>query len=136
MAIPAGSSLIPNFHREQPRGLQLANEKLGQRSVKAVIITHSHADHFAGVLGVVTHEQVASGEVAMVAPEAFVDEALSENVLAGNVMNRRATYMYGNLLKPSETGFITTGLGAALSMAAQVLLCLTTSLRKPVKPET
>lgn len=99
-------------------GLQLANEKLGQRSVKAVIITHSHADHFAGVLGVVTHEQVASGEVAMVAPEAFVDEALSENVLAGNVMNRRATYMYGNLLKPSETGFITTGLGAALSMGS------------------
>jgi alkyl sulfatase BDS1-like metallo-beta-lactamase superfamily hydrolase len=99
-------------------GLQLANEKLGERPVKAVIITHSHADHFAGVLGVVTHEQVASGEVAMVAPEAFVDEALSENVLAGNVMNRRATYMYGNLLKPSETGFITTGLGAALSMGS------------------
>ena len=99
-------------------GLQLANEQLGERPVKAVIITHSHADHFAGVLGVVTHEQVASGEVAMVAPEAFVDEALSENVLAGNVMSRRATYMYGNLLKPSETGFITTGLGAALSMGS------------------
>lgn len=99
-------------------GLQLANEKLGERPVKAVIITHSHADHFAGVLGVVTHEQVANGEVAMVAPEAFVDEALSENVLAGNVMSRRATYMYGNLLKPSETGFLTTGLGAALSMGS------------------
>lgn len=99
-------------------GLELANEKLGERPVKAVIITHSHADHFAGVLGVVTHEQVESGEVAMVAPEAFVEEALSENVLAGNVMSRRATYMYGNLLKPSETGFITTGLGAALSMGS------------------
>ncbi len=99
-------------------GLQLANEKLGERPVKAVIITHSHADHFAGVLGVVSHEQVARGEVAMVAPEAFVEEALSENVLAGNVMNRRATYMYGNLLKPSKTGFITTGLGAALSMGS------------------
>lgn len=97
-------------------GLELANRELGERPVKAVIITHSHADHFAGVLGVVTHEEVATGKVAMLAPEAFVDEALSENVLAGNVMNRRATYMYGNLLKPSATGFITTGLGAALSM--------------------
>jgi alkyl sulfatase BDS1-like metallo-beta-lactamase superfamily hydrolase len=97
-------------------GLALANRELGEREVKAVIITHSHADHFAGVLGVVTHEEVDSGKIAMLAPEAFVDEALSENVLAGNVMNRRATYMYGNLLKPSETGFITTGLGAALSM--------------------
>lgn len=99
-------------------GLELANQHLGELPVKAVIITHSHADHFAGVLGVVTHEQVASGEVAMVAPEAFVDEALSENVLAGNVMNRRATYMYGNLLKPGKTGFLTTGLGAALSMGS------------------
>ncbi|MFT7091484.1 MAG: alkyl sulfatase BDS1-like metallo-beta-lactamase superfamily hydrolase, partial [Candidatus Azotimanducaceae bacterium] len=99
-------------------GLELANRELGKREVKAVIITHSHADHFAGVLGVVTHEEVANGKVAMIAPEAFVDEALSENVLAGNVMGRRATYMYGNLLKPSETGFITTGLGAALSMGS------------------
>ena len=99
-------------------GLELANRELGEREVKAVIITHSHADHFAGILGVTTHEDVASGKVAMVAPEAFVDEALSENVLAGNVMNRRATYMYGNLLAPSATGFLTTGLGAALSMGS------------------
>ncbi|MGK0343867.1 MAG: alkyl sulfatase BDS1-like metallo-beta-lactamase superfamily hydrolase, partial [Candidatus Azotimanducaceae bacterium] len=70
-------------------GLELANRELGKREVKAVIITHSHADHFAGVLGVVTHEEVANGKVAMIAPEAFVDEALSENVLAGNVMGRR-----------------------------------------------
>ena len=99
-------------------GLELANRELGEREVKAVIITHSHADHFAGVLGVVTHEEVAGGKVAIIAPEAFVDEALSENVLAGNVMGRRATYMYGNLLKASETGFITTGLGAAVSMGS------------------
>ena len=50
------------------------------------------------------------------APEHFVDESLSENVIAGNAMGRRATYMYGNLLEPSETGFVSTGLGAALSL--------------------
>ncbi len=96
--------------------LDLANEHLGARPVVAVLHTHSHADHFAGVLGVVEVEDVESGKVKVLAPEHYVNEALSENVLAGNVMNRRATYMYGNLLPPAPTGFVTTGLGAALSM--------------------
>ena len=96
--------------------LALANQHLGERPVVAVLYTHSHADHFAGVLGVITAEDAASGKVQVVAPEHFVDESLSENVLAGNAMGRRATYMYGNLLEPSPTGFISTGLGAALSM--------------------
>ena len=96
--------------------LALANEHLGERPVVAVLITHSHADHFAGVLGVVSQQQVRSGEVPLIAPEDFVNESLNENVLAGNAMNRRATYMYGNLLPASATGYVTTGLGAAVSM--------------------
>ncbi|MEZ5550654.1 MAG: alkyl sulfatase dimerization domain-containing protein [Pseudomonadales bacterium] len=98
--------------------LALADRELGERPVVAVIYTHSHVDHFAGALGVISPEAAESGEVRVIAPEHFVDEALSENVLAGNVMNRRATYMYGNLLTPSPTGFVTTGLGAALSMGS------------------
>ena len=96
--------------------LALANQQLGERPVTAVIYTHSHADHFAGVLGVIMAEQAASGEVQVVAPLDFVDESLSENVLAGNAMNRRATYMYGNLLEPSPTGFVSCGLGARLAL--------------------
>jgi alkyl sulfatase BDS1-like metallo-beta-lactamase superfamily hydrolase len=99
-------------------GLALANEHLGERPVVAVLITHSHADHFAGVLGVVSQEQVRSGKVPLIAPEDFVNESLNENVLAGNAMNRRATYMYGNLLPASATGYVTTGLGAAVSMGS------------------
>ena len=98
--------------------LALANKHLGERPVTGVLHTHSHADHFAGVLGVVSHEDAASGAVPVIAPEHFVNESLSENVLAGNVMNRRATYMYGNLLEPGPQGFVTTGLGAALSMGS------------------
>lgn len=98
--------------------LALANQHLGERPVTGVIHTHSHVDHFGGVLGVITHEQANSGEVPVLAPLDYVDESLSENVLAGNVMGRRATYMYGNLLKPSPTGFVSTGLGAALSMGS------------------
>ena len=98
--------------------LQLANDHLGERPVVAIIHTHSHADHFAGVLGVVDVDDVESGRVQVLAPVDYVNEVLSENVLAGNVMNRRATYMYGNLLPPSPTGFVTAGLGAALSMGS------------------
>lgn len=98
--------------------LKLANDHLGERPVTAVVHTHSHVDHFAGVLGVIGAEDAASGRVAVVAPEHFVDEALAENVLAGNAMGRRATYMYGNLLPPSPTGFVSTGLGAAVAMGS------------------
>ncbi|MEM6708644.1 MAG: alkyl sulfatase dimerization domain-containing protein [Pseudomonadota bacterium] len=98
--------------------LALANEHLGKRPVSAVVITHSHADHFAGIHGVLSAEDAAGGSIPVVAPEHFVNEALSENVLAGNVMNRRATYMYGNLLRPGPQAFVTTGLGAALSMGS------------------
>lgn len=117
-------------------GLALANEKLGERPVVAIIHTHSHADHFAGVMGVVTHEEVESGKVAVLAPEHYVDESLSENVLAGNVMNRRATYMYGNLLEPSPTGFVTTGLGAALSMGSTGFMVPTDTIRQTGETRT
>ena len=98
--------------------LQLANEELGSRPVSAVIHTHSHVDHFGGVLGVVSPDQVTSGDVTVLAPREFVTEALAENVLAGNVMSRRATYMYGNLLQPSATGFVSCGLGASLALGS------------------
>ena len=116
--------------------LALANQHLGARDIKAVIHTHSHADHFAGVLGVITQEEATSGAVAVIAPLNFVEEALSENVLAGNVMGRRATYMYGNLLKPSPTGFVTTGLGAALSMGSTGFILPNDTIRETGETRT
>ena len=98
--------------------LKIANENLGERQVTGIIITHSHIDHFGGIHGVISPDEIASGQVPIIAPVDFVDESLSENVLAGNVMNRRATYMYGNLLDPSPTGFVTNGLGAILPMGS------------------
>jgi len=98
--------------------LNLANKHLGFRPVKAVIFTHSHADHFAGVLGVISPEDVKDGKVAVIAPDGFTTASLSENVLAGNVMRRRANYMYGHSLPHSPQGFITNGLGALLSQGS------------------
>lgn len=107
--------------------LALVNKHLGERPVTAVLITHSHADHFAGLPGVVTTKQVMSGEVALVAPAHLVAEAISENVVAGNVMVRRASYMFGKLLPTGETGFVSSGLGTTFSSG-------TTGLLPPNKP--
>ena len=98
--------------------LDLADNNLGKRPVLAVIYTHSHVDHFGGVLGVIDPDDAASGKVTIIAPDQFVKESLSENVLAANVMQRRATYMYGNLLSHAPRGFLTDGLGADLSMGS------------------
>jgi alkyl sulfatase BDS1-like metallo-beta-lactamase superfamily hydrolase len=95
--------------------LNLINEHLGERPVSAVIITHSHVDHFMGILGVVDPDDVVEGRVDVIAPEHFIREAISENVLAGNVMSRRANYMYGMMLPYSEKGFVGNGLGPAVS---------------------
>jgi len=94
--------------------LDLVNEHLGRRPVHAVIFTHSHTDHFGGVHGVVSEEDVSSGRVQVIAPAGFLEAAISENVLAGTVMLRRAMYMYGVLLPKDAQGHVDTGLGKGL----------------------
>ncbi|MFQ5417115.1 MAG: alkyl/aryl-sulfatase, partial [Myxococcota bacterium] len=95
--------------------LALVNETLGERPVVAVIYSHSHADHFGGVRGLVDIEDVAGGRVRIVAPDGFMHHAVSENVLAGNVMSRRASYMFGRLLPAGVRGRVDAGLGKTTS---------------------
>ncbi|MEE3327129.1 MAG: MBL fold metallo-hydrolase, partial [Myxococcota bacterium] len=95
--------------------LDLVNRTLGERPVVAVIYTHSHADHFGGVAGVTRSEDVAAGRVRILAPEGFTHHAVSENVLAGNVMTRRAEYMFGGLLDEEPRGRVDAGLGKTTS---------------------
>jgi len=91
--------------------LALYRKHRGDRSVVAVIYTHSHVDHFGGVLGVTTQADVDAGKVAVVAPEGFVGHAVQENIYAGTAMTRRATYMYGTLLDRGPRGQVGCGLG-------------------------
>jgi alkyl sulfatase BDS1-like metallo-beta-lactamase superfamily hydrolase len=102
--------------------LELVNTHVERRPVTAVVFSHSHADHFGGVRGVCSPEDVAAGRVRIVAPTGFVEEAVSENVMAGNAMSRRASYMYGNLLPPSPTGQVGAGLGKTTSTGTFGLL--------------
>jgi len=92
--------------------LALYRKHRGDRPVVAVIHTHSHVDHFGGVKGVTSSEDVDAGKVAIIAPEGFVEHAISENVYAGTAMGRRAGYMYGAALARSAEGGLGAGLGA------------------------
>jgi alkyl sulfatase BDS1-like metallo-beta-lactamase superfamily hydrolase len=89
--------------------------KEGKRPIKAVIFSHSHSDHFGGVGGIVTPEQVAKEKIRIIAPHGFSEEATAENVLAGTAMGRRALYMFGSILAPGPAGQVDTGLGPKLS---------------------
>lgn len=91
--------------------MALVTEKLGKRPVVAVIHTHSHVDHFGGVLGVVDQADVAAGKVAIIAPDGFFEHAVAENVIAGPAMLRRAIYMFGQALPRGATGHVSSGLG-------------------------
>ncbi|WP_059014164.1 alkyl sulfatase dimerization domain-containing protein [Mycobacterium sp. M26] len=95
--------------------LALYREHRGDRPVVAVIYTHSHVDHFGGVLGVTTQADVDAGKVAVIAPEGFVQHAVQENVYAGTAMARRASYMYGTLLERGPRGQVGCGLGQQTS---------------------
>lgn len=89
--------------------------KEGKKPIKAVIFSHSHSDHFGGVGGIVTPEQVAKEKIRIIAPHGFSEEATAENVLAGTAMGRRALYMFGSTLAPGPAGQVDTGLGPKLS---------------------
>ena len=104
-----------------------------RKPVLAVIYTHSHVDHFGGVRGIVDEADVKSGKVQILAPNGFMDEAVSENVLAGSAMSRRAQYMYGTQLPKSASGQVDTGLGKATASGTMTLLAPSALIAKPVE---
>ncbi|MFU0920953.1 alkyl/aryl-sulfatase [Kluyvera sichuanensis] len=103
-------------------GMDLYYKNRGKKPVVAVIYTHSHVDHYGGVRGVVDEADVKSGKVKVYAPAGFMQEAVSENIMAGNAMSRRASYMYGNLLKPDAKGQVGAGLGTTTSAGTVTLI--------------
>jgi alkyl sulfatase BDS1-like metallo-beta-lactamase superfamily hydrolase len=94
--------------------LELADTTLGARPVVAVIYTHSHVDHYAGVKGVTSAEAVEAGDVRIIAPDGFMREAVGENVTAGPIMQRRAIFQFGPLLPPGPRGHVDCGLGMTM----------------------
>ncbi|MEV6579074.1 alkyl sulfatase dimerization domain-containing protein [Streptomyces sp. NPDC051582] len=115
--------------------LALYRRHRGERPVTGVLYTHSHADHFGGVKGVISVEEVAAG-VPVLAPEGFLEHAVSENVYAGTAMSRRATYMYGAALPKGPRGQIGSGLGPTTSTGTVTLIPPTLAVTRTGQGET
>jgi alkyl sulfatase BDS1-like metallo-beta-lactamase superfamily hydrolase len=96
-----------------------------RRPIVAVIYTHSHVDHYGGVKGIISEDDVAAERVKVLAPAGFLEAAISENVFAGTAMGRRATYMYGALLPRGPQGQVDAGLGKTNSVGTTTLIAPT-----------
>jgi len=101
--------------------------------ITAVIYSHTHGDHWGGVRGLITDEDVASGRIQVIAPDGFMGHLVSENVFAGNAMNRRYWYQYGMLLPRSPHGYVSQGLGQAVSLGSVGLIAPTRLIREPIE---
>jgi alkyl sulfatase BDS1-like metallo-beta-lactamase superfamily hydrolase len=102
--------------------LDLVDEKLGKKPILAVIHSHSHVDHYGGVAGITTRDEVASGKVQIVAPQGFLEHAVAENIIAGPAMGRRAVFQFGYTLPRGPAGEMTSGLGPGISKGTMSML--------------
>ncbi len=101
--------------------LALYRKHRGDRPIRAFIHTHSHIDHFGGVQGMATQDEIDSGAIEIIVPEGFLEHAVSENVYAGTAMSRRSGYMYGASLARGPKGQVGAGLGQTTSTGEATL---------------
>ena len=121
--------------------MQLVEKNLGHRPVKAVIISHSHVDHYGGIKGIMSsedagdvnlplEEQLASGKIPIIVPSGYMEHAIAENVYAGLAMGRRANYQYGVLLEAGVNGKMAMGIGAGQSTGTVSFIAPTYEITK------
>ena len=116
--------------------LNFINEKLGKRPVVAVVYSHSHGDHFGGVRGVVDEADVVSGKVLVIAPEGFLQAAISENVFAGNAMSRRLQWQYSLFLPRHPFGHVDQAIGKNIANGNSGLIAPNRSITKDIEEMT
>ncbi len=112
--VESAAAALELYYRHRPR-----------QPIHTIIYTHSHVDHFGGVRGLISQQQVESGEVRIIAPAGFLPETVSENVLAGPAMSRRSLYQFGQQLKVGERSTLDAGLGKASKAGTITLIAPT-----------
>jgi alkyl sulfatase BDS1-like metallo-beta-lactamase superfamily hydrolase len=123
--------------RETSRAAKaLLDEHLGERPIVAVVYSHSHGDHWAGVRGVIDEADVQSGKVQVIAPRDFMEHTVAENVYAGNAMSRRLFYQYGALLPASPFGYVGQGLGQGVASGDITLIAPTRVIEDDIEELT
>lgn len=127
--------------------LKLFRQEFGSAPISAVVISHAHVDHYGGVEGIVSkedladpalslEEQLASGKTLLIVPEGFEKAAMEENILAGNAMKRRSNFQYGSLLPKGETGPLSVGIGLTTSAGTVSYLAPTYEVKDAVEEIT
>ncbi len=111
--------------------MALINDKLGERPVSAIVISHPHIDHFGGIKGIVNEEDVRSGKIPLIVPQHFTHYAASENVHAMNAMQRRAAYQYGTTLSQGPEGTLAMGIGMGQSRGLVTFISPTNEICEP-----
>jgi alkyl sulfatase BDS1-like metallo-beta-lactamase superfamily hydrolase len=111
--------------------LAFARKHLGDKPVSAIIFTHSHGDHFGGILGVISPQEVANRKIPVIAPDGFMEEATSENGLVGVGMVRRSSYQFGKDLERSAKGMVDNGLGKAVAYGSTGILPPNRIIKQP-----
>ncbi len=94
---------------------ELVSRELGEYPVKGIVISHPHVDHYGGIKGIVTAEQVEEENIPIIVPDGFEEHATSENVYAGNAMSRRSSLQYGIFLDEDAKGTMAMGIGMGQS---------------------
>ncbi|MDR2151993.1 MAG: MBL fold metallo-hydrolase [Helicobacteraceae bacterium] len=102
--------------------IEFAAKSLGEIKITAIVVTHSHWDHFGGLGALANQADIDSGKITLVVPDHFTEELASENIFVGAAMNRRSVYQFGNALPTSAEGFIGGGLGKGASVGVSAPL--------------
>jgi alkyl sulfatase BDS1-like metallo-beta-lactamase superfamily hydrolase len=108
----------------------LLKQHVADKPVLAVIYTHTHSDHFAGARGVIDEADVANGAVQVIAPKGFVDEVVSEWIIAGNAMGRRSFYQFGYFLPRGPRSHVGMGMGTAIAAGKQTFITPTLEIER------
>jgi len=116
--------------------VKLFFDNLPPKPITGIIYTHSHADHWGGVAGAISKEEAASRQIPIIAPDRFMEKAVSENVLAGSAMLRRGAYMFGTHLEKNERGNVDAGLGKSSGGGEVSLIAPTQIIKQPVETHT
>jgi alkyl sulfatase BDS1-like metallo-beta-lactamase superfamily hydrolase len=111
--------------------MAFAAKYLGEINVTGVIFTHSHADHFGGVLAITNKQDAALNGIPIIAPSGFIKESTSENIMAGPAMSRRGNYMFGSALDHSKTGHVDAGLGKQVVFGSTSIMVPSITIDQP-----
>ncbi len=110
--------------------MELVKEHLGDYPIMGIVISHPHVDHYGGIGGIISKEEVIERNIPIIVPEGFEEHAVKENVYVGNAVARRANYQYGTILSPGETGSLAIGIGMGQSRGTTSYITPTDVIRQ------